>query len=352
MKKLTTLILSLLFATFAFDKSVTMEQASQVASKYLSVTSKKATRSVANSFTKSYNGITTYYVFNYTGGGFIVVSADDAAIPILARSDEGFLEPEMANPEARFWFENYSREIAHIVTNKIDNTESRTQWNNILNNKIKAPSADVAPLLTTKWDQSKYYNDFCPIATGGPNGKVWAGCVATTMGQIMRYYSFPATGVGSYSYSHGTYGTQSANFGATTYNYLKMGNTAIFNQYKDIATLLYHAGVAVNMDYGVDGSGASNASVPYALSKYFNYDNTTIGLAYQADTSNAAWQAFLISELDARRPLYYSGYDATDPLKPPAGHAWVCDGYSTSGGSTMFHMNGGWAGSANGLYAN
>ncbi|MDO9255151.1 MAG: C10 family peptidase [Bacteroidales bacterium] len=348
MRKITTLLLVLMIATFAFGKSVTMEQANLVANKYLSATSLKATRSVANSFSKSYNGITTYYVFNYTGGGFVVVSADDAARPILAQSDEGFIEAEITNPEARYWFENYSKEIAHIAAAKAVNTESLDEWNKILYDEIKAPSTDVAPLLALiTWDQTAYYNYYCPADATAPygfGGKVPVGCVATTMGQIMKYHNFPETGIGSYTYTS-AYRQETANFGATTYNFSKMSNTATFRVYTDIATLLYHAGVAVNMNYAADGSGAHSESVPFALSNYFNYDNSTIGLAYMSNYSPAEWEALLKSELDAKRPLYYSGSDLT------SGHAWVCDGYSTSGATTMFHMNWGWSGANNGYFA-
>ena len=352
MRKLITLLLTFMVVTFAFGKSVTMDQANQVATKYFSATSMKAARSISNSFSKTYNGITTFYVFNYTGGGFVIVSADDAVTPILAKSDEGFIETEVTNPELRFWLENYSKEIADIVATNTVNAESLTQWNKILNNEVKAPTADVAALVTTKWDQKQYYNYYCPaVVSGGSASKAWVGCVATTMGQIMKYHAFPVTGVGSYAYSHGALGTQSADFGATTYDYANMAVTATFSKYKPTATLLYHAGVAVNMNYGGAGSGASNGSVPIALTKYFNYDNSTIKLAYMADYSAADWKALLISELDAKRPMYYSGTDAvTDPANP-AGHAWVCDGYQTSGGTTMFHMNWGWSSSGDGFYA-
>lgn len=348
MRKTTTLLLGLLVATFAFGKSVTMEQASQVANKYLSATSLKATRSIANSFHKTYNGITTYYVFNYEGGGFVVVSADDAATPILAQSDEGYLEEEITNPEARYWFESYSKKIAHIVAANIENTSSLAVWDNIRNNGIKAALAEVRPLIRTTWDQSQYYNYYCPVTTGslsGYGGKVPVGCVATTMGQLMKYYNFPASGVGSYSYIHGTYGKQSADFGATNYNFASMGNSATSISYQEIATLLYQAGVAVNMDYAADGSGAQSESVPLALKKYFNYDNSTIALEYMSDYTPAEWEALLKTELNASRPLYYSGDDGT------TGHAWVCDGYQSSGGVSMFHMNWGWSGSANAYYA-
>ena len=116
MRKLTTLLFSLLFVTFAFGKSVTIEKANQVANNYFAVYSGKATPVVANSFSKSYNGITTYHVFNYAGGGFVVVSADDAATPILAQSNEGFIETQISNPATQYWFDSYSKEIAHIVS--------------------------------------------------------------------------------------------------------------------------------------------------------------------------------------------------------------------------------------------
>jgi photosystem II stability/assembly factor-like uncharacterized protein len=347
MRKLSTLLLGLLFATFAFGKSVTLEQANQVANKYFSATSLKSAPAIANSFSKSYNGIITYYVFNYAGGGFVVVSADDAVTPILAQSDEGYIETEISNPATRFWFDNYSKEIAHIVAAESDNNETLKEWSRILNNDIKAPMADVAPLLNTKWNQDQYYNYYCPAAVTGPDGKTYAGCVATTMGQIMKYYNFPVKGVGSHSYNLGKFGTISADFGSTNYNFAGMGNTATGSSYQEIAKLLYHAGVSVNMNYAADGSGASNASVPEALTLYFNYDNSTIGLAYQADDPNK-WIELLKKELDAHRPLYYSGVDVSDPQNP-AGHAWVCDGYRNSDGK--FHMNWGWGGFSNGYFA-
>ncbi len=343
MRKTSTLLLFLLVITFAFGKPVTMEKASQVANKYLSAYSWKASRSVANSFSKSYNGITTYYVFNYTGGGFVVVSADDAVIPILAESDQGYIESEITNPSTRYWFENYSKEITEIINSGANNTESVAEWNKILNNEVQTSTADVALLLTTTWNQNKNYNYYCPSDAAGSDGKAWVGCVATAMGQIMKYHNFPAKGVGSHSYVHNTYGLQTANFGTTDYNFTSMGNTASSSSYQEIATLLYHAGVSVDMGYGGDESGAFSEDVPWAMSTYFNYDNSTIKQASMSDYTSAAWRTLLKSELDAHRPLYYSGSD------PNGGHAWVCDGYSSA--DNKFHMNWGWSGSANGYYA-
>jgi len=343
MRKLSTLLLSLLIVTFSFGKSVTIEKANQVANNYFARYSGKADLSVLNSFSKSYNGITTYYVFNYVGGGFVVVSADDAVIPVLAQSNEGYVDLVLTNPSTAYWFDSYSKEIAHIVAADLDNTETSAEWERIMDNDIDAPTLDVGPLILTNWDQGQWYNYYCPVAAGGPGGKCWAGCVATTMGVIMKYYSFPPQGVLSHSYVHPTYGQQSANFGATTYNFASMGTSATSGSYQAIATLLYHAGVSVDMDYQPDGSGAFSDDVPWAMTTYFNYDPSTIAIAYKADYTATDWKNLLKSELDASRPLYYSGSG------PSGGHAWVCDGYRTS--DDKFHMNWGWSGALNGYYA-
>ncbi len=345
MKKITTLLLCLLLISFAFGKSVTMEKASQVANNYSSVNPLKSGRSIANSFSKSYNGVTTYYVFNYTGGGFVVVSADDVAIPVLADSDEGFVEDEITSPEARYWFDNYSREIAAAITSGADNTGTVAEWNKILNNSLKSPLADVAPLLKTTWDQGQYYNYYCPPFTGTPNsgGKSFTGCVATTMAQIMKFYNFPATGVGSHSFNH-PLGTCSASFGTTNYIFDLMGNTATSSIYKEIATLMFHAGVSVDMGYATaGGSGASIGAVSYAMSTFFNYDNSTLALAFQSNYTLETWKALLVSELEAQHPILYSG---SDPVS--GGHAWVCDGYRSA--DSKFHMNWGWSGKSNGYF--
>ncbi len=344
MRKLTTLLLCLLAVTFASGKSVTMEKASQVADNYFAFYSGKATHTVANSFSKSYNGVTTYYVFNYTGGGFVVVSADDAATPILAQSNEGYIETEITNPSTRFWFDNYNQEIAAMISNNIENQSSVAEWDQLLNNQIDSPTADVGPLCTTLWNQDTYYNYYCPTAAGGPGGKAYVGCVATAMSQVMKYHNFPATGVGSHTYIDPTYGSQTANFGATNYNFPAMGNSATSGSYQEIAKLSYHAGVAVDMTYGVtDGSGAYSTDVPWAMSNYFNYDNKSIQYALKTAYTNTTWIALLKSELDANRPMYYSGSGAA------GGHAWVCDGYRNS--DNKFHMNWGWSGASNGFFS-
>jgi hypothetical protein len=72
----------------AFSKTVTINKALEVANFYFSRYSGKEAPDVENSFSVRYENTTVYYVFNYKGGGFVVLTADDALTPVLAQSNE------------------------------------------------------------------------------------------------------------------------------------------------------------------------------------------------------------------------------------------------------------------------
>lgn len=275
MKKLITLVLSFLtVAVMAVpvDKKV----AEQVAvNQYaLNAPSNITDHSVADMFETTYNGIVTFYTFTFRSGGFVMVAADDASLPILGYSYEGNVSKETYNPTAEAWFENYSREIADITTARISNSETRPAWDQLIANQTERSVLDVPALVVTNWDQGCYYNALCPTVSGGACGRTWAGCVATTMAVLMKYHQWPATGVGYHSYTPAGFGVQSANFGSATYNYAAMPNS-INSANTNIATLMYHAGVSVNMQYGASGSGAYSEDVPFAMVNYFNYAGST-----------------------------------------------------------------------------
>lgn len=293
-----------------------------------------------------YNGLNTFYAFSINGGGWILISADDVATPVLAYSNSGEWNEENINPTAKKWIENYSKEIFDAVQNHNTNAESQTEWQALLNQHYSDGITTVLPLLTTLWDQSAYYNDMCPAsisAPGGYGGKVPTGCVATTMAQIMKYYNYPAQGVGSFSYNHPAFNTLAANFGSTDYNWSSMPTKAT-SANPALATLMFHCGVAVQMNYDPQGSGAASEVVPYALKTYFNYDNTMQLLARENVGNDEIWRTIIKTELEAGRPVYYAGSGSA------GGHAFVCDGYDASN-PTKFHINWGWSGNSNGYFA-
>ena len=344
MQKFLTFLCLVILIPAAWAKHVLLQDAAKVATSFyrlnnpLGVTDPR----LLSRATRAWENTPSFYIFRFESGGFVLVAADDASIPVLAYSFENDMPESTDNPATQEWLDNYSREIVYIISNKLDNSETLQQWNAIEAGKALAPARDVTPLLNTLWDQGCYYNALCPAAGGGQCGHVWTGCVATCMAQIMKYHNYPPQGIGQHTYTDPTYGQQSANFENTTYNWSSMPNS-VGSSNPAVATLMYHAGVSVDMSYSTSGSGAFSENVPGALLNYFNY-HPDIDIKYKDNYTNVEdFKNLLRADLDQALPVYYSGSNTTE------GHAWVCDGYRMSDGK--FHFNWGWSGSANGYYA-
>ena len=288
------------------------------------------------------------YIYNIGTEGFVIVSGNTVLPPVLGYSDQGnFPGLEDAPENFRSWIEHYGEMIDFAVSNGIaPEAKIQRQWEEAENGIFTKGNRAVSPLVSTRWNQDCYYNELCPATSGGgwwggggPCGHVYAGCVACAMAQVMKYWNHPAHGYGSHSYNHSQYGQQSANFGATTYQWSQMPNE-IYNSNNAIATLMYHCGVSVNMNYSGSGSGAYSNDVETALRSYFGY----CGAKYHTKSSysDEAWDAMLMAELDLSRPIYYSG------AHEESGHAFVCDGYDNNG---LMHFNFGWSGSGDGNYS-
>jgi photosystem II stability/assembly factor-like uncharacterized protein len=289
-------------------------------------------------------GLTCIYLFNYEPYGFVLVAADDAVIPVLGYSTEDSAPWPIQSPSAKAWLESYSHEIYRIRQNKLDNQRTKHLWAEALSVAFKASSLDIEPLLNTKWGQKCYFNEDCPTdAQAAPDlcGHTFTGCVATAMAQIMKYYSWPATDMGSFAYTLPQYGQQAANFGQTTYNWSQMPNLVVSSN-PFVAELLYHCGVSVMMNYGVQTSIAFDGAVVNALKTYFNYNPRLTLVTRSSLQSNTQWDSLLVNELSYGRPIYYSG------VGEDGSHAFVCDGYRESDGK--FHFNWGWNAYYNGYY--
>jgi hypothetical protein len=345
MKKILMTLSVVLFWGMTFATHVPENEAKTVASRFYQhnhpYPDGKVT--IVSSETFYHQGISTVYSFSFSTGGFILLAADDASVPVLGFSFDNPLSDEEENPAFQAWLEGYSREIFQIISHGLDNTETLKEWDAIRAGRVLKSTNDVNPLLTTTWDQGCYYNAQCPSDPSAffSCGHVYVGCVATAMAQVMKYHNFPPQGVGSHSYTHPAYGVQTANFGNTTYNWSAMPNN-VGSANAAVATISYQAGVAVNMQYDPSGSGAYTTDVPDALMNYFNFQ-PGIEIAYKNNYANIEdFKSALRADLDQNLPIYYSGYGS-------GGHAWVCDGYRMSDGK--FHFNWGWSGSSNGWYA-
>lgn len=359
MKKLLLSVILSASCSLGFAKQVSLENAKVVAENFIGT--KTSDQNPSINLIKSYGYPTPLvYVFSYNqDNGFVVVSGDDVAVPILGYSLEDSYPSSKISPEVTYWMNSYVQQIQYAqIHNKNGSDEVRNQWTALesYSGHTANRATNVAPLLLTKWDQLPYYNQLCPLLPAGSQGqgdRAPAGCVATAMAQIMKYWDNPTTGTGSRTYSSSTLGgTLSANFGTTTYDWANMPNTLNQNstsvQKNAISTLMYQCGVAVNMDYDVDGSGSyvisygdpNQACSENALKNYFGYKNTIKGYP-RTDFQDSTWIKMLKFEIDNERPILYTGYGQV------GGHAFVFDGYNNN---DMFHINWGWSGMSNGYF--
>lgn len=296
----------------------------------------------------------SFYVVNFNSEGFVIVAGDDRVQPILAFSDEGAFVSENMPDHIRFFLDGYTGEIQYTIDNQQEiSADIQQQWDALISESHVLPkdgNVVVGPLLgNNQWNQTKYYNNLCPSdATGNVayGGHAAVGCGALVMGQVMRYWRYPATGTGSHSYNSSNYGTLSANFGATTYHYESMPYRLIVSNHPDscvdaIATLLYHCGVAVNMNYGPSASVANSNKIVAALSTYFRYP-ATVQYIERGSLPSSRWLNYLKGELDEGAPFMYGGSGNY------GGHVWTCDGYRDD---NYFHFNWGWGGQQNGYFA-
>lgn len=311
-------------------------------------------------FQKS-SGNACYYVFNVKGGGFVIVSASRNILPILAYAPEGRFDTTGMPTNFRYLLDAMREEITDAVVRQIPASESvSSRWDLLLQPtagiQFNEKAESVEPLTSRiMWDQWPYYNDSCPkdgkVSSVYYGGRCPAGCTATAMAIVIRYWKYPIHGYGSHSYRHSTYGLLSANFGNTTYKYANMPEYfgALPKAYQRSATaqLLYHCGVATDMTYSPTGSGAyvyaywnENAQdARNAFRNYFGYRSASG--ERKINFNDTQWKNLLKSQLREQQPVIFSGYS---PTGGGAGHAFVCDGFDKN---DLFHFNWGWGGSYN-----
>ena len=265
-----------------------------------------------------------YYVFNNDAGGFVIIAGDDAVTPVLGYTSTGSFDAENLPDGLKDLLKSYERQIAALGDNYVANQTA-----------TRAGFTGEKLLNTAKWNQGNPFNKYTP------NNYV-TGCVATAGAIVMKYHGSPAKGTGSHSYTWNGK-TVSASF-EHTYDWANMPakydgtNDAAFD---GVARLMADLGVAVEMQYNKDGSGAYIGNLVTALQKYYGYSKLSHLMAIE-DVGAEAWNGRLREEIDANRPVLYA---ASDP-NTGGGHAFVIDGYKDE----SFSVNWGWGGLCDGFY--
>lgn len=264
-----------------------------------------------------------YYVFNNDAGGFVIIAGDDAVTPVLGYTSTGSFDAENLPDGLKDLLKSYERQIAALGDNYVANQTT-----------TRAAFTGEKLLKTAEWNQGNPFNKYTPH-------NYVTGCVATAGAIVMKHHGYPAKGIGSHSYTWNGK-TLSANF-ELTYDWASMPakydgtNDAAFD---GVARLMADLGVAVEMQYNKDGSGAYIGNLVTALQKYFGYSKLSHLMAIE-DVGAEAWNGRLREEIDANRPVLYA---ASDPAA--GGHAFVIDGYKDE----SFSVNWGWGGSCDGFY--
>ncbi|MDE6782484.1 MAG: C10 family peptidase [Paramuribaculum sp.] len=289
--------------------------------------------------TMSEGEMNTVYAFNRAEGGYVVVAADDEApVAVLGWSDKGSLPAEEDMPENMKWlFENYS---ANVAASKGD-----YEYVNVRRLIAAASRSAIAPMLTTTWGQLAPYNAKTPVLDGQATA---AGCVSIAVAQVMNYFRYPMTGAGSKTYT--TKGVRcEMDFSSVNFAWDKMAKKSFLNstdaEANDaISTLVYAIGVSAQTTYGVSASTASMNKAAKAMITNFGYDQN-LRLLSREYYSYESWMDIIYSELQAGRPVLYTGTNST------IGHAFIADGYTSTTDTEYLHINWGWNGTSDGYFA-
>ena len=266
-----------------------------------------------------------FYVFN-SGNGFIIVSGDDRAEEILAYG-EGKFDINDIPDGMRCLLDIYKEQIEYLQINPKLKVEKNTP-------SLMATS--VSALLSTKCGQGSPYYNQCPSYDSNSSHHCVTGCVATAMSQIMQYWKYPSSAPAMSAYTTATNKIKVSALSSRTLTW-STSNDAV-------AWLMRYAGQSVQMDYGQKASSAQ--SDPNAINAFvnkFQYSSSATFI-YKDSYSNTEWNTKLKAELNAGRPVYYRASHKNSNGKY-SGHAFIVDGYNTSG---QYHINWGWNGSYSG----
>ena len=274
-----------------------------------------------------------YYVFNATSQeGFVIISGDDIAHPVLAYSTESWFDPENIPANMQVLLDEYQQTIRQSALAEDEGSpEIQAEWSSYLQGKAASREGGVL-LETASWSQNSPYNDKCPIIDDNGNHAA-AGCVATAGAIAMRYYQYPERAQGGIA----SYWDLPVEYPVYDWSLmpLRYGTKYTPEESEQVASLMWNIGANIGMRYSWSSSSSTHA-LAHALKDVFGYGKQ---LAYWSshDMTWNEWKKILINELDQKRVVPYGN----------SVHTLVCDGYLPGG---LFHFNWGWAGSANGYY--
>ncbi len=402
----------LFFASGVWARPTTVDEARNVAVNWLRLETRPMGSPLGHEIEKVETftdeaGDPAYYVVHLLPSGLIFLSADDLVEPIIGFvSDATSYDPAPTNPLAALVSRDIPGRVAYVrkkeaalqngETPAADSPMAKAQnkWARLSgtdgSGDVTGPTSSspsdppstisdvrVSPFVQSKWNQTDIggggacpvvacYNYYTPPNSSGDRGNYYCGCVATAMAQVMRYFKYPAAGVGTatgYYEIDGVGDYQAPLLGGNgnggPYDWTNMpltpDCTTTVSQSQAIGALTWDAGISVDMNYSSSGSSANPLKIPTALTGIFHYSN-----AIYSDSTTWA-NTYVLQPND---PLYtmvnpnlYAGYPVLLGIYATGasdGHEIVCDGYGLNiinGTTTMYHhLNMGWSGDDDAWY--
>lgn len=307
-------------------------------------------------------GNALFHVVRIADGGYVVTSADDGVLPIIAFSEGDDLVRDESNPLWVMLNDDLPRRMESV--SKAPNSgldAASSEWADLLSDddssgkdfgRSSIPDVRVDVLVGSRWSQSTAKNDYC-YNYYTPGHSV-CGCVATAGAQLIRFHEYPSsvratTKICSYNGTSGSYSIT-----AGTYNYSNMvlapasASSLSTAQRQAIGKLCYDVGVSVNMSWTDNSSGAVTPYLADAFVGTFGYSNAkkkdNWSSTSPSNLTDAEMKRAIFANLDAGCPVILG-------IRGDGGHAIVADGYGYYSGTAYTHLNLGWAGSYDAWYA-
>lgn len=351
MRKHTLLLFLLLMAMPVLAENRSFRQAREIAERHAAkngahIGQQSVRRAKVLNKQQSTTSSRGYYVFPHDGNcGYTIVSGDDRMPEIVGYSTTDTYSEENMPDGMKHLMQAYEA-MATALANGDAKVERCLAEKEALAADSTYRQPRVAPLLADiVWGQTEPYNNLCPMYDD--QRRTLNGCVPTAMAQLMMYYQYPQTlqsDIPAYQTQSYQLNMPSVSAGER-YDWDNMlpqysGSAYTAEQANAVAKLMYHCGLSVKADYGP--SSTSALCTPNVLVKYWGYDPDVIKFLFRENFSLREWTAILDAELQASRPVYYSGVPFAS-----VGHAFLCDG---ADGDGLYHINWGWSGWSNGYF--
>ena len=300
---------------------------------------------------------TLLHILNYEDGGWIVIPGDRRFDPILAESQDGYLDLK-SEEEYMFWFRSIADDMLFLWDKKpyLEN-ENTVLWGAVAPKKdtgvitkastpkwvIRSIASTVTstwsfpvPHLTiTKWGQGSPWNRKLPIDNNpyGDGTRCVTGCVSVAVAQLLYYLHYEIgepTSLYHVIYCHYPGVISPAN--ATSLGFVRANEVYNSSRWDDMALTAYSSGSTeyvgnLMLDVGnrfntLYACGALGGSAAF-LHNYYYSAFSAYGLSCNESPLTLS---IVMNSLYSRIPVLIRGDEKNANNQIIASHAWLIDG--------------------------